>query len=607
MANAQSTKWVIRDTFTGLQSKKDPSKVTPGSVVAGQNVTFPEMDRISVRELGYETYPSESVANADTTKVHSIHTFRRRDGENILMRAYGGKLQAYDKVAETWATVSSGYTPGVRFGFADQNINTDQTSFTYFGNGRQNYSRWSGATTQLTVPLVPTSTTVGVVGTAGFATSGSIVIGGTRKAYSALTSTVITLVGTAGTTVAAGATIMQGIQQYPNNPKGNIFLANSNRMFVAGSSTVASAVYFSKYGDSTNFVNASLVTDTTADSAGIFNLAEGGGGVSGMALDENATYFLKRGLIYKATLTDALYTLTPLKPFDGKGQITGSVGEPFSAENGTVFVTPDKKVYHLTRLPQVDYPQLVPISDPIKNTVESLYFENYRGISFQDNAYIACSSTENGENDRVLVYDLVNKVWQSPITGWNVTDWAIYDNGDGLGDQLFFASNNSLNVFKVNTTPIDGEFDVSAIAIMNQETFGAPAERKFIDNFFLEGYIGQNTTLNISLLFDDNGFTQQLSGSISGTESDFIFDTDSLNQFGLNPFGLELLGGSSDLEGLSKFRLYLKNTLRTIPFYSIQLQLSSESSNAQWRVINVGYKVGIYEQDESRKLYKAFN
>jgi len=601
------SKWIIRDVFPGMMTKKDASKVVPGASVGGRNVMFTDMDRIAVRPLGYETYPADSEALSDTTKVHSIHTFRRRDGSNILIRGQGSKMQCFDETTAGWVVITSGLTVGASIGFADQNINTDQSSFTYFGNAYQPYSRWSGNKTHLTVALNPTATTVAVAGAQGFRTvNGTIVIGGVRKTYSSRTNTIFTLTGQAGTTCAVGIPVVEAIHRYPNNPKGNLLLANSNRVFVAGATQVASAVWFSKYGDATNFINAVLVTGSTATDPGIFNLAEGGGAVTGMALDENSTYFLKRGLIYKATLSDTLYTLTPLKPFDGKSQTTGSIGDPFTSENGTIFVTPDKKIYHLTRLPQVDYPQLVPISDPIKTTVDALYFENFKGITFRESAYIACSSIKGGGNDTILVYDLKDQIWHTPISGWNVSDWAIYDNGDGDGDQLYFASNNSLNVFKVTTTPLDGEFSVEAVAIMNQETFGAPAERKFLENFFLEGYIGANTTLNISLLFDDNGFTQQLSGSIQGNETAILFDTDNLNQFGTNPFGIEAFGASSDEIGLKKFRVYMKDGLRNIPFYSLQLQLSSDGDNQQWEVINVGYKVGIYEKETDRNLNKAF-
>lgn len=603
------TKWEIRSVFPGFHTKRDPSKTPPGACIAGQNVTFTDGDRISVRELGYETYPSTTSISAATTKVQSIRTFRRRDGEQILMRNQSDKLQFFDETTTAWVQIESGFTAGFRFGYAEANINTDQQSYIYLCNADQPYARWTGAHSHLTTAVTPSDTSVVVVDATDFPQpTGTIVIAGIKSYYSSRTSTTFSLTDTVGATAAIGSVVCAGLHNFSTAPRGNILIANDNRIWMAGITSTLAAVYFSGYGDATDWVGASLVTDSTADSPGIFNLAEGGGPVNGMAFDENATYIIKRNLIYKATLSDSLYSITPLKSFDGKSQTTGGLSEPFAGENGMFFITPDKKIYHLTRVENVDVPQLVPVSDPIKATVEDLHFEKARGIVFEDKAFIACSSAKGRENDRVLIYDIVNRLWHTPVTGWNVTDWAIYKKtiGTESDDELFFASNNSLNVFKVTNVPVDGAGEVEANGTMTQETFGMPAQRKYIDNFFVEGYIDQDTTLTITLLFDDGGYTQSLSATIKGTDTAYLFTGDGTNPFGANPFGYDVFGSSTEGTSLKKFRIYTKNTLRDIPFYSLSCKLSSDGSNQRWAVINYGFKVGVYSQEEARTLYKGF-
>lgn len=617
MADATKKSWVIREKFSGLNTKKDPSKVQPGSAVAGFNVTFTDGDRISSRRLGYATYPDTAAINTETIKVASIKTFRRRDGENILMRNQAGALEFFDETTIGWVMIQSGFTPGVAFGYAEQNINTDQVSYVYLGNAHQNYARWTGAKSHLSVAVAAVDTTVTVKDASGFPSpTGTLVMAGVRKYYSSRTNTVFTLTAAAGMTHAVGSTVVAGLQSFSAPPKGNILHSASNRIFMAGITSVLAAVYFSQYGDAKNFVGASLVTDSTADSPGIFNLAEGGGPVIGIAQDENATYIVKPSIIYRATLSDSLYALTPLKPFDGKSQTTGGIVPPFAGENGVFFITPDKKIYYLTRVADIDYPQLVPISDVIKPTVEALFFDKSRGIVFEDKAYIACSTVKNAENNVVLVYDIRNNLWHNPITGWNVTDWAIYKKTIGTNleqtdDELFFASNNTKNVFKVIPEPVDGEFDVKATVSMGQEVFDKPAERKAVDNFFFEGYIHQDTTLTIDILFDDNGYTQRLSATVRGDDETVQFGGSEINEFGSSvfgrsPFGVDVFGQDAT-SSLRKFRVYTKEKLRDIPFYNLEVAYTSEGANQQWDILRYGFHVGVFEQSEDRRLYKSFS
>lgn len=608
-APTSTTKWIIRDTFPGLETWKDPEKVTPGSAVSGYNCSFNRGDLITARPLGYAPYPSGIDPDSSTDPIISVHTFRLRDGTNILMRSHTTVLEFFDETTQEWITIENGYTDSAVFGFTDYNINTDQHSYVYFSNAVDSFERWSGSVTHLTADLNPSDTTVNVDDTSGFSATGNITIDGTSVAYSGLTSTTFTLSSSwSGSTITTGSTIIQSPETIADAPLGNILTTYTNRIFVAGIIATPQAVYFSEYGDATNYSGATLVTDSTATDPGIFNLAEGGGGVIGFTRDEQALYVIKPSIIYVVTLSDSFYSLEPLKPFDGKSQTMGGIAtrSVFASGNGSIVITPDKRILYLTRIQYIDYPQLSPISDIIYPTVNALSFTKAAGITFEERAFIACSTVVGGQNDTVLVYNFKTQFWETPITGWNVADWVIYNNGSG--DRLFFSSNNSKNIFEVIDTPSDGIFDVSSLVLMNQETFGSPAEQKFVDNLFFEGHIAENTDpLTISIYFNDNGFTQILQATIAGTDTELIFATNAINVFGFNPFGLQVFGSNPDTSGKRKFRLYTKNDLRRIPFYNIQVGFSAEGTNQNWDIINYGFKVGIYENPENRQLYVGFN
>jgi hypothetical protein len=397
------------------------------------------------------------------------------------------------------------------------------------------------------------------------------------------------------------------VTETAGNPRGNIYIAFDNRLLIAGVASTSQAVYFSKYGDPNDYINLDLVSASTDADADIFNLVEGGGAVTGMAMDENSLYIFKKSIIYKVSLTDTDYTVTQLKPFDGRSQTTGLSyrGGTFSGGNEIFFVTPDNQIMSIQRVENVDFPQIVPISEAIKNTVDDLNFDNASGIVFKDKAYFTCKSDQSGTfNDLVLVWNIREKTWDSPIVGWNVSDLSVYD--DGLGENLYLAESISPNIYALNDEIIDNEFDVKANWRSKQFDFGMPQSMKGIDNLYIEGYISQNTALTVKLLLDEDGYTQTFSTTFEGDETAYIFNSDVSNAFGLSPFGAYRFGSYDVASNKKKFRLYLNKDFRVLPFYNLQIDFSSEGINDQWEILDFGFHVYEYSQPEKRELIRSF-
>jgi hypothetical protein len=618
--------WVTINQFTGWKTKIDPCKLDDGANPNGQNTSINDGDRVSIRQLGYTLFPT-GTASSTAEPIVSMHTFRLRSGENIMMRSHGSSLDWFNRgnqdptlldgfgnlvpigTGQNWELLNNGYT-SADFGYADYNINADLHSYVYFGNAVQNFSRWNGVHSIVTIKVLAGTNiiTLATGDGASFDAAGSVIINGTVYTFTRV-GDVLTL----GVNLVVDANIGNGVAEIvettPGNPKGNIYLVSNNRLFIAGIIATPQAVYFSKYGDPLTYLS-NLVTSSTATAAGIFNLGEGGGGVVNMRLDEQAIYIIKKSIVYNATLSDSFYTLTPLKPFDGRSQTIGCTYKRsmFTGGNGVFFVTPDNQILNLTRVEQYDYPQVVPISDPIKPTVENLDFSTSTGIVFRNKAYIACKSKSTLKaNDTVLVWDIKNNFWESPIVGWNVSEWTIYDNGDGAGDKLYFGDAFSPNIYVVNTTPIDYIYDVLANWRSRQYDFGDPNEQKEIYAVYVEGYINSNTTLNISLLLDENGYSQTFTTAFKGTETNFEFLSGFFNLFGLNPFGFERFGSNSNVSGRKKFRLYLDKEFRANPFYNAQIEFASEGQNQGWEVVQFGFLVRKYTTPIRRLLERIFH
>jgi hypothetical protein len=260
----------------------------------------------------------------------------------------------------------------------------------------------------------------------------------------------------------------------------------------------------------------------------------------------------------------------------------------------------------LTRVEGVDYPQAIPISDIIKPTVDNINWATSTGVYWKNKAYISGKSTEDSlSNDVTLVYDFRQNTWESPIIGFNVGDWAIAK-FDGINENLYFGDGLTTNFYLTTEIPVDDEYDTSANWRSREETFGAPHLLKTADSVFVEGYISDNTSLSISFLLDEDGYTQTYSTELIGTETDYIYNADSYNLFGFHPFGFERFGSNEDISGKKKFRVYLNKGLRRVPFYSAQIEFASSGSNQQWEILQYGYHVNPEPIGYLQKLLRIF-
>lgn len=605
IANTDSS-WIMIDKFSGYQTKVDETKLPDGANGRGQNTTTNEGDRISIRENGIELFP-EGTASTSDEAINTMHTFRKKDGESVLMRTRSTVIEYFEETGDVWATLKGGYTADQTFGFADYNKTNDITSYTYFGNAIEPFSRWTGVHTVLSATATSGASVVFVADAGDFGNTGTIVVCGTEYAYTSKISTAFTLTGTISAECASGSGVPEAVEIFATNPKGNIYIAFDNRLLIAGVASTSQAVYFSKYGEPTTYLDLNLVSASTDADADIFNLVEGGGAVTGLAMDENALYIFKKSIVYRVTLTDTDYTVTQLKPFDGRSQTAGLVtaGGTFSGGNEIFFITPDNQIMSIQRIENVDFPQIEPISDNIKNTVDILNFDEAKGIVFRDKAYFSCKSNQEVTfNDTVLVWNIRERTWDSPIIGWNASDFAVYD--DGTGENLYLSDDISPNTYRLSDDVIDDTFEVKANWRSKQFSFNSPEALKAIDSVFIEGYISQNTNLKIMLLLDEDGYTESFSTTFSGTETDFIYNSDISNVFGMTPFGAYRFGSYDVANDKKKFRMYLNKDFRALPFYNLQLDFSSEGINEQWEITSFGFHVKNYPQPVKRSLIRSF-
>lgn len=451
----------------------------------------------------------------------------------------------------------------------------------------------------------------------------AVIIGGVSYSYKGGAYTNILTGVDALPSITAGTAVAQSIVKSTNpvsspiiNPFqiggsvfGNRLFTMFGRLFVFGVQGLEHNLYGSEIFDATNFTLAA-----TADTSSpiVLSLVEGGGGISDVSGDEELMYIEKESIIYSWT-GNYLDEPVPLKPFDNKSQNIGAIaGTTFVGANYTFLITPDNQLISLQRLVNVNYPQIVPISDIIKNTFVNSKNDQANGIVFQNYAYI---TTKNNNqitfNNQVYVWDIQNQIWDNPISGWNVTDFTIYKDSDT--QELYFSDSNAPYIWKVTNTPNDNVIAdtsnyVSALWPSKQFTFGMPENMKECDNLFIEGYIYQNTNLDIQLLVDEDGYTQKFSTTLQGTETNYLFVSPDITNpaFGNNPFGFVPFGGNSQINPRIKFRVYLNKGVKIKNFYNLQLIFSSNDKNQLWEVTSFGFHVGIADQEFNQGLFRTF-
>lgn len=670
-------KWTkIEDFSDGFVHKRDVTQMSPGSLIVGsKNVVITDGDRIGVRK-GSELLGAASTA---TTPITSVHTMKRRDAVNIMMRAYDTNLEYYHPDTGAWENLNDGYTADQVFGFADHNVNDDALDYVYFGNAVESYSRWTGRFTQLNGALAGGEGTITVdsvledqvffSGTASSVTTTTVDIAtsewaadiwddfyvhitdgaqsGSISKITATTATQVTfgaIAGLSGTptfeirkvkfndvsnlTLRIGTTnvtytgfgsnttftgctstpvasdndaVAQAITEYPENPKGNIFLVLHTRMYVAGVKDNQQALYHSAIADATDFTFSAT---RAADEGGIIDTPEGGGPITGIGVQEEVIFILKEDLIKQLTFTNDANDFPVIKPII-RSSDSGCVFHKgvFNIDNQLFFVSPTGGVKSVGRVANFDFQQALQLSDGIVSFVKTLDFTEASGVFHKQKAYIAAKTSGATTNDVVLVYNAQKKAWEAPIIGWNVADWAIYNN------ELHFGSSNNPEVIKVELDDVYDDLGnpFEALARFSYNNYGAAENPKDFQTLFMEGYISENTTITIKLRYNYLGTLETKETTLSGTDEDYMISNFDFNTLGSHALGLNPLGGvvtEDTPNDLQKFRVYFQTT--KTPFYELSIEVSSDEEGSRWEILRFATDAQLLPNPIT-KLRKALN
>jgi hypothetical protein len=172
------------------------------------------------------------------------------------------------------------------------------------------------------------------------------------------------LTAASGDVVAQLPELMSGLNDF----RGSVGMAHDGRIH-ARLEKKKSVSNYSKLDNPDDWTQGS----TDGDGGG--KELEQGGPVTAYGRDESKIYIFKKRQIKTLEFKEAgtqidVPVWKTLKPTDDKSSTVGAINQKstFSSPNGVIFVTEDKEMLHLTRDKNIDYPQLICISDDIRHT-----------------------------------------------------------------------------------------------------------------------------------------------------------------------------------------------------------------------------------------------
>lgn len=537
-------------------------------------------------------------------------TLRRRDGVKIPV-VFSGSYSIYlHPDFNDWVALEYDLSAGSKWGACPSDVNTGTMNNLCMASQNDNFRIWNGATCMVDTATATTITAKGSTSLAdrGFTSGGSLSVNGVYHTYSGISGNQFTGVSPDPSASVEWAGIAQRPVQYASAPKGNILLAAPNGrvlvMNVKPASGMAGGgqVYGSRIADPTYW------TIPTAHIPGdpfVLNISEGGFNVTGAIQYERGFLIWKDNYIAQLTVSQDSNDLWNIRPFinydEHNGGDEGSVSADavFRLGNQVYFVSPTAAINTVERIANVNYPQSVPISDPIKSYLETLTMDAYiNGCGWRGRAYFFFPT-----DGVTLVYDARYGCWMPPFIGMKVVSSFV------MGGKLYGTLQDSPNIVELWTGDTDLKDESTVGFPINGEwrsgrmDFGSADRRKVFTRYYIEGEMESSGSATFEWAFNENG--KVLSGTLQGTETAFFYEPATSEGFGESsfgelPFGGEPVDDSDLLNGRRRFRI--KISVNKYSFYNLQFRIKTSS---YFKLIAHGPNVEITRRRDASTMFKA--
>ena len=584
------------------RNREDKTLLKPNYLVEGsQNVVTNTSNRLQLVR-GYTLDGSASTVNEP---VSASFDWDRTAGDQRNLRGYydtgtsKGVLQ-YRYVDSlgvvTWRDLITTLNSGI-IRFADYWDATALISKLLFVDGSSNIYEWSGGLTSYASSTVNTLTKQGVQtwDELGFTATGKVTINGTVYTYTGGYGTT-TLTGVTpdptGAGIAAGAIVNQAVVTTANSTitalpaafKNSIIGILRNQVYI-GASDVWS-IYVSKVN---NYKDFSVTTPTRVMGEG--SLVTLDGIPTAFAPQEDKMYissgkhsWFNTKFTLSSDNTKEEFEIVKLKT----ASLQGALSQEFVTKNknNVIFVSNEPVLTTIGLVENIfQTPQMTDHSYSIVNDFNEYDFTDGSVVYHRNFIYVAVP-----KESLIRIYnqtDANNMYWEAPVT-YPISRFSVID-GELYGHSYYSVESYKLfDGYNFNGQPIP------AIAKFAYNNYGTRSNSKGFNEVYIEGYISQNTVLDVTSMKELDGCATTATKTINGLDKTIVCiggDDASLGKqsLGKNPLGGTLKTKKSyDLP--PKFRV-----VQTFPvnpyFYECQMQFESSGVDYQWEIIAFGVKL----------------
>lgn len=603
MNEEQLKQFTMVSSFGGYKAKRDVVKEDAGIAVSGsQNIITIDGEKIGNR-------PGFSYLGTRSTDRYGIlggGNWKTSTGTELPWRSFlssttNGTIEVWDGTA--WRTLGSGYSTG-KFRTTTWWSSTEVQDLLIMVEGTDIIYMWSGGKTTFASATVNTLTKQGTTTWAedrflASSTRGVRVLDdtgtwreGTYTGGEGTTTLTGVSVDFTSYAISVGNPILQTLRVSTNKPAAgldNDFVSTYlNYVFYFDEQN--RNVYMSKNTDYTDFT--SPASPRVPGEAGTFTLDQPPT-ASITQPDGNTLYVSTRDQWYQfkftpsADLTKEVIDILPFKtsPLEGATNSLAVTG----AKNNIVLISGEPTIDSLGNVENFSTPQTVPLSDPIKNYMDSSGTSTSTIGYYKNNFYCGLKeSASNGANNRLLVRNLALGAWETP---WTIPSSVIFE----YAGYLYAHDPATTNTYKLLDGYSDGATSSTSGApivskwFSSHENYGLPFNQKKFNMMWIDGYIRANTTLEIYISYD---FGSEIkSFTLEGTQDDVVLSSVG-GGLGFYSLGTRNLGGRAETlaaSGLKRFRGFI--TIPERPFYELQTSFQSNGVDYRWELVEYGFNI----------------
>lgn len=606
--------------FPGYHAREDNTTLPPGTLIApSQNVIINTSGRAALVK-GYvldgaasTVIDSGILSNCDFTNFKG--NVRNMRAGFLTSAANDGKLQyRYKDATNTvnWVNLKTGLT-NVRLSFTvDYWDNTALVKQLLWVDGTNNIFSWNGAVTTLgsaTFNTVTKQDSTKTWAQEGFSTTGSIVIGGVPATYTGGVATqTLTGVSVDFSASAAASIVHQEVVTVALTSMTNMLATfaptvigtgQKNQVYL-GSST-SNNVYVSKQNDYTDY---SFTTPVRVSGEG-FILPLDAPPTKFLAQEDRSTdlgtdMYISEGQdhwsVVVATLSADL-TKETLKHFRLKvAPLQGAKSERLVAKmkNEIMFVGNDNTVNFFGYQSYQYVPSIIDFSYTIIDDMNSydmtdgsiFYHRNYAYLAVPKAGVVRAYNMTDQSKQYTSYFRDIEDVsaqpwfWEAPITypvsGFYVVDGEIYGHSYTTSESYKLFTGGSLN----------GQ-QIEMMATFAFSDKGDRTQSKASDEIWIEGYIKQNTKLNVAVLGDLNAFQTSQTVVVDGNDSRIVSYGSGGHALGTTPLGSAPLGGANLASTLPAW-FHVAKTYPQVPSYLESVVFTTKGVDLQVELLTFG-------------------